>query len=104
MNDIAIIISRLGQQRASIDRAISALREIDGLKPAPVPAHHAVAKVHKKNRLSPAGRRRIAEATRKRWAEKRAAEALTTKMPSPTKKGWAHKRTARRKGSTQAAA
>src|SRR5690348_16563655 len=34
MNDIAKVISRLEQQRATIDRALSALREVEGFGPA----------------------------------------------------------------------
>lgn len=72
MNDIKNIIQQLEQQREAIDRALSALRAIGG-----VAATKTVAKApaKKKRHLSPEGRARIAEATRRRWAAKRAAEA-----------------------------
>ena len=85
MNDIARVIARLEHQRTSIDRALAALREIEALNPASIPAPKMVTaaiappKKRKKNRLSPEGRRRIAEAAKKYWAAKRAAEAKKAK-------------------------
>jgi hypothetical protein len=86
LNDIERVISRLENQRASIDRALSALRELDPAKPAVVVAAASVAvpskpgpkpavKKRKKSRLSAEGRQRIIDAAKKRWAEKKAAEA-----------------------------
>jgi hypothetical protein len=79
LKDVDSIISDLEQQRSAIERAIAALREIGGA-PAPQPrkvgrpvgSGKAVAK--KTRRLSPEGRKRIIEALKKRWAEKKAAE------------------------------
>ena len=81
MNDIARVIARLEQQRTSIDRALSALREIEAQNPPSAPAPKTAVALEpkpakrRKNRLSPEGRRRIAEAAKKYWAAKRAAEA-----------------------------
>jgi hypothetical protein len=78
VNEIAKVISRLEQQRSTLDRAISALREVEALKPAEavsVVKSAAAPSQPKTRRISAAGRRRIAEAARKRWAEKRAADA-----------------------------
>src|SRR5687767_1079973 len=76
LNDVDRIISDLEHQRAAIERAIEALREISvpggtarGAQSAPA------APAARKRRLSAEGRRRIAEATRRRWALKRAEAA-----------------------------
>jgi len=68
------VISRLEQQKAAIDKAISTLREFDdGGITAPTastasrPAK-AVKKATKKRVMSEKGRKRIAEASKKRWA------------------------------------
>ena len=62
MNDIARVISRLEKQRATIDCAISALREVEALKPAETAAA-AEPTEPKKRQMSAAGRRRISEAS-----------------------------------------
>jgi hypothetical protein len=70
-NNFKDIITRLEAQKASIDKAISALREFDGdnaaVSPAPRKAT-ASKKTAKKRVMSEEGRRRISEATKKRWA------------------------------------
>jgi NAD(P)H-dependent flavin oxidoreductase YrpB (nitropropane dioxygenase family) len=72
-NNFKDIISRLEQQKVSIDAALAALREFEGgdteITPRKVgrPAK-AVKKATKKRSLSPEGRKRIADAARKRWA------------------------------------
>jgi hypothetical protein len=74
--EITGIIRDLEQQRNAIDTALSALRELAnsvaktsnagiGTTPGDAP---------RKRQMSAAGRKRIAEATRRRWAEKRAAQ------------------------------
>ena len=88
MTDIASIVSELEQQRAAIDRAISALQQVarpdrgvSGTNSQPRAASTMT------RRLSAAGRRRIAEAARRRWAEIRGAkEALATQPKSAKKK------------------
>ena len=86
MTDIGKMISQLEQQRGAIDRAISALREVERPRPTrSLPTDGTDANRPKKRRMSAAARRRIGEATRKRWADKRAAEALQSKS-SPTPK------------------
>jgi hypothetical protein len=104
VNEIASIISQLERQRAAIDRAISALREVEGVKPAQTaPSGKATAKEPKKRRMSAAGRRRIAEAAKKRWADKRAAEGITAEKPGPTKKRTAPKKAGRKRATRKAA-
>jgi hypothetical protein len=83
VNDLGKIISQLEHQRTAIDRAISALREIGDATPTQHVTRAAKAKTAVKRHLSPEGRKRIVEATKRRWAAKRAADAL---QKSPAKK------------------
>lgn len=75
MSEIGKIISQLEQQRDAMDRAIAALREVEDQGPKPV-----------KRQMSAAGRRRIIEATKKRWAAKRAADAAEAKTSKASPK------------------
>ena len=101
MNDIARVISRLEQQRTTIDRAISALREVEGLKPAEsASVDGAAPSESKKRRMSAAGRRKIAEGTRRYWAEKRAEAAQAKKAATKTA---SLRKAARKKGAGKGA-
>ena len=89
MNGIKDIIKKLDQQRIAIERALSALREmdstaIDGAAPATTKASAAPGprKAKRKGGMTPEGRRRLSEALRARWAAKRAA----TSAPATKKK------------------
>jgi hypothetical protein len=76
VNDIEAVISQLERQRQAIDNALAALRDISGISGgASRTAGQSGPGAPRKRVLTPAGRRRIAEAARRRWAEKRAAEA-----------------------------
>ena len=90
MNDVENVISQLEKQRSAIDRAISALREITG-SPATGPDRHGITqRKTKKRHLSPEGRRRIIEATKRRWAAKRTAQTGAPKraaVPSRSRRG-----------------
>jgi hypothetical protein len=73
LNDI---IARLEEQKSAIERALSALRQIEGSgvqsgeeKP---PARRKVP-TKRKRRITPEGRKRLAEAMTRRWAVKRTA-------------------------------
>ena len=94
MNDIGQIISRLEHQRAAIERAITALREIEGPSTkGSIPANPAtrtvqrkrsstqqaspraakeappvIAKEPKTRHLTEAGRKKLSLAAKKRWA------------------------------------
>lgn len=75
---IKVIIQQLEQQKDAIERALSALRSIQA--PAPAPAQHVrneevvVSKgATRKRRITAEGRRRLAEAMKRRWAIKRTA-------------------------------
>ena len=90
MEDIKRIISELEAQKAAIERAIAALRDIAA--PASTPKKKSVRSVStasstkQKPRLSPEGRQRIIDATRKRWAAKRAAAGGTAAKKSTAKR------------------
>jgi hypothetical protein len=81
LGNIQDAISRLELQKAAIDKAIKVLREFDENEATETanptfgrPAK-AVKKAAKKRVMSEEGRKRIAEASRKRWAAfKRAAK------------------------------
>jgi hypothetical protein len=79
MNDVEKIIAQLEKKKAGIDRAIAALREVSdsGLAGRSDEASLGTAP-RKKRRLSAVGRKRIAEAARKRWAAQRAGTAGQT--------------------------
>ena len=105
MNDIEQIISRLEHQREAIDRAITALREIEGPTKRPVSAHAATQTVHRKSspnlqssqtaskessvkveepkrgHLTAAGRKKLSLAAKKRWAlaKRKGINAVTGK-------------------------
>jgi hypothetical protein len=76
VNDLGKIIAELEHQKAAIERAITALREIAGptqggaISPATGEGKTTAPKRH----MSPEGRKRIIEATKRRWAAKKAAE------------------------------
>jgi hypothetical protein len=72
-------IARLEQQKATIDKAIATLREFDegGATDKAKPTKGAATTTGKKRVMSEEGRKRIAEASRKRWAAiKKAAKKI----------------------------
>ena len=80
MNGIKDVIKQLEQQRTAIERALNALRDVDGTNAAVVPAGSpatsaapATRKARRKGGMTSEGRRRLSEALRARWAAKRAA-------------------------------
>jgi hypothetical protein len=72
VNTVENVISQLETQRSAIDRAISALREVTGKSPLAKVISPSSNGQPRKRHLSPEGRRRIIEATKRRWAVKRA--------------------------------
>ena len=73
--DFTSIINELQQRAAAIDRALEALRGVGGVNVAAAPAKRRGRPPGSKNKtpgtkrvLSPEGRRRIIEATKRRWA------------------------------------
>ena len=91
MRDISSIISELENQKAAIDKALSALREVSGTEAPkrrgrpPGKRTDAAANVtaaskrgrpaKKQSRITEEGRQRLRRAMKKRWAAKRAAGA-----------------------------
>src|SRR5579871_1769335 len=67
------IITELEQQKAAIERALAALQNLDGGAPAQAPAS---APAKRKGGMTPAGKRRLIAALKKRWAAKKAASAV----------------------------
>ncbi|MGI8990507.1 MAG: hypothetical protein ACR2I2_13135 [Bryobacteraceae bacterium] len=76
MNELGGIIARLEQQKAALDRALSALRQVGGSDgSSSATSAQPKAAVTKTGGITPAGRRKLSEASRMRWAQKRAAQA-----------------------------
>jgi hypothetical protein len=102
VNDVTSILSELERQKAAIERAIEALQEVSAAGGRSAGRRQAGAK---KRRLSPEGRRRIAEAARRRWAalkaEKESQALNPAKKPAKKKAG---KKAAEKKTVTPAAA
>jgi hypothetical protein len=75
-SDLTSIITELELKRAAIERALSALREIGGEGPAPTASKRRGRPPGSKNQAGSveAGNAR-SEGQRRRWAEKKAAEA-----------------------------
>ncbi|MEP6716567.1 MAG: hypothetical protein ABJC09_13435 [Terriglobia bacterium] len=71
------IIKRLEQQKAAIDRALSALRAVDGVSEsgggsAAPDAAPVKRRGRRKGGMTTEGRKRLSEALKARWAAKRA--------------------------------
>jgi len=70
------IIARLEEQKSAIERALSALRQIGGSgvqsREEKPPALRKI-QTKRKRGITPEGRKRIAEAMKRRWAVKRTA-------------------------------
>lgn len=87
-NSMTEVIRKLEEQKASIERALSALREIEGISgetpaPAPAPAAASTGKPGRpKGGMTPEGRARLSEALRARWAAKRAGSAAAAPAPA----------------------
>jgi hypothetical protein len=112
MNGLDGIINQLEAQKAAIERALIALREVEGIgtpgvAPAPTgiatdrrsaaqkkrwaakhAAESAPAPVKRKGGMTPEGRKRLAEAMKRRWAVKRTAAQAKKRGPKKaTRKG-----------------
>jgi hypothetical protein len=83
VTDIVSIVSELEQQRAAIDRAISALQQIvlPEQRTRGTNSRPSAGTTVTRRQLSASGRRRIAQAARRRWAEIRAAKAALATEP-----------------------
>jgi hypothetical protein len=72
------IITQLERQKTAIERALTALRGVEGI---PAPAT-------REGGMTPAGRRRLSAALKKRWAAKKAPEVEpAATLGAPARKG-----------------
>jgi hypothetical protein len=85
-DELKIAIEQLERQRAAIEKALVVLREIDGPAPPTIKraykkrrGNEASAPAPVKRTMSEAGRKAVSEATKKRWAAKRAAAKKAAK-------------------------
>ncbi len=85
------IITQLEQQRVAIERALSALREVDENPTVSAPAASsaspsgkAAAKKKRKGGMTPEGKQRLIAALKARWAARKAAEGES--KPAAVKK------------------
>ena len=69
--DINPILTDLKAELNRINQAIAALESLDGTATATTPAAKAAPKQAKKRGLTPAGRRRLSEKMKARWAARR---------------------------------
>jgi hypothetical protein len=87
------IIRKLEYQRTAIDKALTALHQIDGTDlesgsaASTAAASGAAIIVARKGGMTPEGRRRLSEALRKRWAAKRAASGHVSAGRPAKRKG-----------------
>jgi hypothetical protein len=86
-NSLNEVIKKLEQQRIGIERALAALREIEGpaAAAAPSPALGRPRKGRRKGGMTPEGRRRLSEALKARWAAKKAGSSVPA-ASAPAKK------------------
>jgi len=75
--DITRIVDQLKEERQRIDHAISALEGSHSHTTAAV--KHAPAKKKKAGGITPAGRKKLSEMMKKRWAARKAAARATGK-------------------------
>jgi len=73
------IIAQLERQKVAIEKALAALREVDGIEAPAPPAPVASSPATRKSNAS--ARRRRSEGQKKRWAAKKAAEATPDAPP-----------------------
>jgi len=70
------IMAQLERQKRAIERALEALRDVEGTaEPVSLPVTTKPARIPAKRggRITPEGRRRLAETMKRRWALKRTA-------------------------------
>lgn len=80
------IITQLEQRKAAIERALEVLRNVDGAGET-ASASSATGPAKRTGGMTPAGRRRLSAALKKRWAAKKAAEAAAhTRSQKPARR------------------
>jgi hypothetical protein len=83
-NSLNDVIKKLEQQRIGIERALAALRDIEGpsleiAAPAATSVPRGRRKAKRKGGMTPEGRKRLSEALKARWAAKRVGSAAPAK-------------------------
>jgi hypothetical protein len=93
-NSLNEVIKKLEQQRIGIERALAALRDIEGpgletgtSAPAAASAPRGRRKATRKGGMTPEGRRRLSEALKARWAAKKADSAVPAAPAKAKRKG-----------------
>ena len=76
---IVSIIAQLEHQKTAIERALLALRDVEGVEP---PATTAIPAATGRATGKGAGRNRRSLAQKKRWAARRATEGMTSAVPT----------------------
>jgi hypothetical protein len=92
-NSLNEVIKKLEQQRIGIERALAALRDIEGssLEVTAAPGASASAprgrrKAKRKGGMTPEGRKRLSDALKARWAAKKADTAVPATAPAKAKR------------------
>ena len=83
-NSLNEVIRKLEQQRIGIERALAALRDIEGpgleaTAPAAAAAPRGRRKAKRKGGMTPEGRKKLSEALKARWAAKKAGSTAPAK-------------------------
>jgi hypothetical protein len=83
------IIAQLERQKTAIDRALAALRDVDGTQEAATEATATTelassAPATRKGGMTPEGRKRLSAALKKRWAAKKGAQSAPAAVPQKT--------------------
>ena len=81
------IITQLERQRTAIEHALEALRNVDGTEANGTQAAAPGSAPKRKGGMTPAGRRRLSLALKKRWAAKRAAAEVSVPAKAVPRKG-----------------
>jgi len=96
-NSLNDVIKKLEQQKIGIERALAALREIEGpgletaavpmaAAPAPAPAPAGPVKAKRPGGMTAEGRKRLSEALKARWAAKKVGPAAPAAAAPATSK------------------
>jgi hypothetical protein len=85
--ETAKILEELREKLNRINQAISTFESLDGTVTATTPAAKAAPAHAKKRGLTPAARKRMSEAAKKRWAERKATTALIDQTVSKKASG-----------------
>jgi hypothetical protein len=78
-NSLTEVIRRLEEQKAGIERALAALRDIEGTAEETTPSTTG-RRGRRKGGMTPEGRRRLSEALKARWAAKRAGTSSASSI------------------------